>query len=910
MSAARAAVRPDAVRRKVEAWLAERDGTAALALAARPEWPAEPALTVDGVTVRVVPCLTPLAARAALHERADGERLVLLTELGDDELGDGLLAHLSKQRIRKIDAWDLVRQMFSGAALDPTLVRLGRWVADALADHVPPQGWSPPPGAIVTRDHALGCLTAELLGVPRAQLDDSGLLQWSTNAPAQRRFAGLPDPVAEGVTRYLVGTAGRTVAPILAAVRAGHGVDVIPVGLLAGVLWGPTTDQRVAVVTAAARARLEPRFGGVPPTPDQAAALHEAAEAWVYRTIDSGRDGREEATRLLHRAETIAEEIGVGALLGGSAVLPAGFGHRLRDFADAVRFAVPAGGVAVPALVAKAQQALATLEDHRAAEPERVTTARMAVRLLRWLTTSDDTPPATLREAVRRHAQQDGWVDRARLDVFTGDRDAAEAYRLLCQAVDARRARHDRQFATLLAEATAADAEPGALLRVEDVLDRVVQPILDHGQRVLLVVLDGMSVAAATEVAESLTENGSWLELTPDGGQREGVLAALPTVTEVSRCSLFSGRIATGGQAAERSAFSRRWPHGVLLHKTHLRAGAGATLDREIREALDDPAVPLVAAVVNTIDDALDRGEPGTAVWGGDTIPALRELVASVSDRVVVLLSDHGHVVDRGPDARVLAGAGGGNRWRPADEPATGLEATFTGSRVALGGGRIVLPWREDVRYGPRKAGYHGGASPAEAVIPLLVFSRGDDRAVPGWAGAPVASPHWWRELIIDGDTSAAGSGTTAPPPVATAPALGARRRVRPEAPQPDSLFELASDPATLPGVLGTNQARPDLVTALLSSERYAQRRDARLSLPDERVAAMLGTLLAGGGRATLETLAARAGVPAHRISGTVTVLRRLLQVEGYPVVTLDADRRTVHLDRDLLVEQFELDQP
>lgn len=117
---------PDAVRRRVEAWLAKDDQADAIALAARPEWPAEPLLKIDGTAVRVVPCPTPLAARAALHDRADGERLVLLTELTDAELGDGLLAHLSGQRVRKIDPWDLVRQMFGGVAdLDPTLVKVG-----------------------------------------------------------------------------------------------------------------------------------------------------------------------------------------------------------------------------------------------------------------------------------------------------------------------------------------------------------------------------------------------------------------------------------------------------------------------------------------------------------------------------------------------------------------------------------------------------------------------------------------------------------------------------------------------------------------------------------------------------------------------------------------------------------------
>ncbi|MEV0216788.1 BREX-2 system phosphatase PglZ [Micromonospora sp. NPDC050695] len=899
MSAPVAAAQPDAVRRKIEAWLAENDRAETIALTARPEWSAEPVLTIGDTQVRVVPCPTPLAARAALHDRPDGERLVLLTELTDSELGDGLLAHLSKQTVRKIDPWDLVRQMFGGVnALDPTLVRVGRWVANALTDHTPADGWPAPPGAILTRDHALRSLTSELLDLPPAELDNSGLVQWSTDARRQLRFTTLPDAVADGITTYLTGTAGRAAVPVMAAVRAGHGVDVIALGLLAGLLW-PAPNEKVAEVEAAVgRTRLEPRFGGLRLTSHQAKALHEAAEAWVYRTVDSGPTGRDEAMRMLRRAETIAADVGITGLLGASAVLPSGFVQRLRAFADAVRLAVPAGTTALPAAVARAQSALATVEAHRAADPRREETARMAVRLLRWLHTTDGPAPATLLDALHRQVRQDGWVDRARLDVFAGDPDqqVAEAYRLLHHAVDVRRSRHDQQFATLLAAATSAETEPGALLRVEDVLDRVVQPVLDHGRRVLLLVMDGMGVAAATELAESVTRTGAWVELSLDGGPRTGALAALPTVTEASRCSLLSGRIAAGRQQAERKAFQERFPTGRLLHKAALRAGAGAALDPEVLAALDDPSIPLVAAVVNTIDDALDRSEPGTTVWGDDTITAVGDLLTSAADRVVILVSDHGHVVDRGPDGVTLPSGSGENRWRPPTEAAGDSEVAITGSRVALGGGSVVLPWREDVRYGPRKAGYHGGASPAEAVIPLLVLSAGDDLAVPGWAGAPVASPDWWREPLPE------------TPPASAHPTQATRRRARrPVEEQPTGLFDLA--PTGAAAVSQPEPAAPDLVTALLASDHYAQRRDPRLPLADERVAALLGTLIASGDRATLDTLAARSGVPAHRINGTVTALRRLLQVEGYPVITVDADGRTVHLNRKLLIEQFELEQ-
>jgi hypothetical protein len=359
-----------------------------------------------------------------------------------------------------------------------------------------------------------------------------------------------------------------------------------------------------------------------------------------------------------------------------------------------------------------------------------------------------------------------------------------------------------------------------------------------------------------------------------------------------------------------------------LLHKAALRAGAGAALDPEVVSAVEDAFVPLVAAVVNTIDDALDRSDPGTIVWSDENINAVRDLLGLAQERVVVLVSDHGHVIDRGPEAVTRPSPSSENRWRPGQPTAGDGEIDVSGPRVALGGGSVVLPWREELRYGPRKAGYHGGAAPAEVVIPLIVLSAGNENAVPGWLGAPVASPAWWREPVVD---SAA--------PVAEPGPAGRRKPPRRTEQEGPALFELKPAPEAKPPVPDPSSgpqpshgqsthgqpsgAQPSvrqppvvapLVRQLLASEIYVQRNVGRTRLDNDRVAAMLSVLLAGGGRASMETLAADAAIPAHRIGGTVTALRKLLQVEGYAVLELDADGTTVKLDLALLVEQFHLE--
>jgi hypothetical protein len=298
--------------------------------------------------------------------------------------------------------------------------------------------------------------------------------------------------------------------------------------------WISASSLFLATDAATARGRLESWFGGHRLTDAEARAFSAAVETWVDRAI--GVDGGSaEANRMLARAGSIARGIDAMSLLDGSNLLPAGFAQRVRDVAAAVRLAVPAG-VADPARIAAAQAALSRLGEHRGGDPARLETMRMAVRLLRWLATPDNHQPATLFEALHREVHEDGWVDRARLNIFAGDTDpqVAEALHLLYRAADAHRARHDQQFAELLAAATQSEQDPGRLIRVEDVLDQVVQPILDHGRRALLLVMDGMSVAAATELAESLTRVGTWMELTPGGGPPAGVLAALPMITDLT----------------------------------------------------------------------------------------------------------------------------------------------------------------------------------------------------------------------------------------------------------------------------------------------------------------------------------------------------------------------------------------
>lgn len=873
----------------------------------RPHWNGPDTIEIDRATMRVVPCVSALAARAALLDWDHNGWLVLLTDRSDDDLGDGLLAHLVFQRLQMPSLWDAVRERFQARQLDPLLVREDRQLAETLLAETPPQGWPPVAGGALTRDVAWAALADRVLGLPRERLDALGLLEWTLDEVRVDSLDRLPERVRDGLLGWLSERTGETGRCTVDVVRAGHGVDAVPLALVAGLLAEERVDQ---VVAAEARGRLASRHGGRTPTGAAALDWAEAARALVERPSPGGRA----ALGLLERAQSLLADAGISDLAAYSPVLPAGLDERLRSFAHELHETVrqASDGSLDPATV---ERAYLDVTGHVLAElePWRVAHAGMAVRLARWLATPSGEPPATIADAVARQVRDDGWADRARADVWAGDGQddpvVAAAYRALYQAVTTRRARHDRRFAELLATHTAAGARPGSLLHVEAVLDEVVLP-LARQTPVLLLVVDGMSVAVATEVADGAAANG-WVECLPASQPvRRGALAALPTVTEVSRVSLLCGALGRGGQADEVVGLNR-WAaskglRAALFHKADIeRSTAGEALPEHVRTAMQDTSLRLVAVVLNTVDDALDRADPGRAAWNLETISHLRPLLghARGSGRAVVLASDHGHVIERRDSELRSHPDAGGARWRPAgpgSAPPSDDEVAMAGSRVLLGGGRVVLPWRETLRYLPLRAGYHGGASPAEAVIPVSVHVAGAADVPRGWEAVPPQAPSWWL-------------GSPVPPAErAEAEPVPPRRRAAPPTlfDQQDAVGPEEPTPARRPAARAA--AGDGLVAALLASPVFeAQRERARrVQLDEQKVTAMLGALLAGHGRLPQAALAAAAGIPEFRLPGVMSALQRLLNVDGYEVVGYDPDGETVVLDRVLLREQFRLDEP
>lgn len=240
------------------------------------------------------------------------------------------------------------------------------------------------------------------------------------------------------------------------------------------------------------------------------------------------------------------------------------------------------------------------------------------------------------------------------------------------------------------------------------------------------------------------------------------------------------------------------------------------------------------------------------------------------------------------------AAAGADSRWRPKSTgPVRDGEVLVSGPRVATDGGDAVLLWRDDVRYGPARAGYHGGASLAELAIPVLVYQRSLASSAPsGWGVAPPQSPAWWNDPVVE----------PKPGPTVPAPATKARRRPAVDRGAP-MLFDL--DEA------GASATAPDVVDRVLQSGVFADqvRAAGRRAADSGRVAVVLRELIGRGGRVHRDTVATLLGVPVTGVEPELAAMKRLLNVEGFAVLELVDGGEWLRLDEPLLREQFGVGQ-
>ncbi|MEQ4519557.1 BREX-2 system phosphatase PglZ [Pseudarthrobacter sp. B907] len=856
-------------------------------IAARPVWQGPPTIQAPGVAIRIRTAVSQLAALEAIADLPDSDGLIILTDVTEEDLGDAVTIPARGQRVIHLDEWSTVPELFSAVSFDSQLREYGNWLPQSLISLRPAGGWPKAPSGIVTVDLAMGGLLAAALGLDVNDAIDETRLLMALDLPEPRaRWTG----VSAELRAALVAWAGRSLgdaAKLALVASSGSKISVLAFGIALDVLWPdaagvgqPAADQ------IAARTRAERFFGGSPIASGEARAFASVTRQALLRMSLSGDSL---VAAVMQQAETWLADIGWAEGASRSDLLPAGFTARAGQLADALT------GTDFASLdLPRIEGMLGDLLGHQlaAGATGEVLAARMVVRLIRWLS-SDEPATQTLNDCVSLHVTDGSWVDRAAAAVWAGSNFEANAaaYAAVLDMVQERRRLRDLQLARRIADELAGppvDTAPGT----EDILPQVAHP-LAATTSCLLIVLDGMSAATANSIVEDVVHSG-WQELVADhegnGHTRRGVLSVIPSVTTFSRTSLFAGQLQAGQQADEKRLFG-----APLFHKDDLRAPAGARLPSDLIAGLNDHRKPMVGVVLNTIDDALAKHDPGGTTWALNNIQHLGDLLqaAAVAGRTLILTSDHGHVVERGSEYRPVAEAGA--RWRPTSSgPPAADEVQLSGRRVLAPGRSAVLPIVEDLRYSQKQAGYHGGCTLAEMIVPVVVLNRAGAPAPKGWRAAPPQMPSWWNDPVR---TQVAGDEQTRPRASRKARSAGPR--------QEQPLFQFGLESAAEPATAAPGAWIPELIR----SEMYGQQRTraGRRALSDSRVGDLLSVLAKYSGRIHRDSLASAGGVSVAELTSELAALRRLLNVEGYQVLTQDSDGVTVVLDGGLMAEQFGL---
>ena len=882
---------------QLERVLASDSSTVALAIRAkaRQAWPET--LNQCGRQFALRWCESSLAIREALCdvEQYDPETagLVVLTPLATHEIAEDIAARLARARVFQPEGWDIVRQLFQAKETD---ARLGRfaWMPQCLIDGAAQGPYPPVANGFLGLETAWQEVLQRFLRIPAARPDAVSLLTWSTTAGADATIDQLPAAARADVMRWLSEAAGSAGEMLLGCVEAGRTADALPLGLVCGVVFAPEGEGQAALGQAAIR--LE-RFVN-----DKHIGVLEG-RAWARAAEQVVRAaGLETARATLDRADALLRDLRVAEFAHLSDLLPAALDQRMQDFALAL-----SAHVAEPTEANLSQVELQADRVLRhtlmAAQPPRAERVGMARRLARWLLTA---PPsvASLPSAAAWQCDEGAFVDWARFRLLGGDEipELSQAYGACREALIVRRNKFAQPFANALIEWNAnKPSVDGRLVPVESVLEHVVAPIA-AAHSTLLLVMDGLSISIFRELFARSASHG-WAEMVPSElGQPLVGVAALPTVTEVSRTSLLCGRLTLGAAAQERSGFAS---HAALL--AHSRAGAPPRLFHKgdladatnlapgVRAAIADPHQRVIGVVYNAVDDHLSGPDQLHQRWTLEDLrlllPLLRE--AREARRVVVITADHGHLLEDGTTQ--VSNGGESDRWRPGTDGRAPHEVAVSGGRVVTsdGSNTVVCLWGESTRYRGRKNGYHGGLSPQEVTVPLAVMVP-LGMNLPGWTLAPPAQPEWWELPPIPKSKE--------DKPAVAQPVRPAGRKSTAEVGQPQLFEEIELPIAPAP-------TAPDWISALLSGTIYASQRQlaARVALPDEKMRALLTALSERGGKLSRAALAQRLAMPEIRLGGMLSAVRRMLNVDQAPVLVIDEAAGTVELNIALLHQQFRL---
>lgn len=692
------------------------------------------AVDVKAESWPVMTCASPLAVRDAMRRHSADKTPVVLIYAGEDhDLGMDVLARCAKRRGIPHDLWQTVLALFRAAHIDPRLAR-HRWLAELLVRFMPAEGYAPVRSLVLDQDRAWKELLRVVLGFESSPPTELDLLRWAGDPMRREQFKTLEEPVRQEIVQRLRDALGELVSFVFAAIDAGSADDLVAVAMLCESLDGSSAATEAA--RAKVLARLEVLFNGLTLSPRAVHQLAGAANAWFDRASEAVKQhqvARYEALVTQLKAEPLAAHARFGA---------AALREKTQAFARALNdLDLPAAKAQLDALTGHRGPVLREASELR---------CRMALRIVSWLVHPWVAPEGSLSSLAATYRNDIAWVDWAQTVLLEGDdsADLANAYGQLREKGRVRRDTFDARFAEVLVT----DKPDGTLLLpIEDALAKCIASVAAAG-RCLLIVVDGMSIPVFLELHHSLRNHG-WVQFEREGEPFPILLAMLPSTTDASRTSLLSGVATTGSASSERAGFSA---HPALLapsvagkppaifHKRDLLDSSGTALSDDLRSALGDTRQRVVAVVINAVDDHLTKADQLRLRWNLSQFKGLDALLAEArsSDRSVMFTSDHGHVLDQD---MVMQGSSPNARWREPNLESYPGEIALTGARVKAASGldRVVLAWSSRLRYASKRNGYHGGCSPAEALVPIASYRYGV-KAAEGWMARDDVTPEWW----------------------------------------------------------------------------------------------------------------------------------------------------------------------
>ena len=882
-------------------WLRESDAVAIGLHVAQP-WKTPAIVDFDAWKAQVIRADTVFQVRETLLDAERNKaRIILLTKLQQGDLGNDVVARLARNRLFAIDHWASLCSLFKAKELDRSICDAS--LAEALLECAPADGYPPVSAGVLDAGTVWRATYRHVFEMGEREPDLVTLLLWATKKVASSRYFNVVEELRVSLRHRLISNLGDTADSILRFVDCQ--AEALALAVVSQVVFG---DGQDAVLDAAA-ARMEQYHNNKPISKLVGRALSRIANDAIA-DLDRTDDLRS-AQEHLQRADELLKLLRCEDYAYRSQLTLLGYEQRLSRFGNQIRTTLAGRN---QEQIRQCEAFQADIAVHRRAKigqrTEQLSRTEMALRLLRWL--ADPVPAATsFSEMINVYRKELAFVDWARESICRGEdvADLTKAYQQLDQAVLARREQFNQTFAKSLTDWTATGSTFKDVCGVEDVLQEFVAKIAAANNRVLLVVLDGMSWAVCHELLVDI-RNEHWFEATLNESSTvpAPIVATIPSITTYSRTSLLSGELVKGDLSIEKRNFEanaalkqvcdKRYPP-VLFHKKEVTEGARGIVGDDLSKAILSTNNKIVGVVFNAIDDRLSSAQQVREDWTINRISPLGAVLklARDSGRVVILASDHGHVWHR-PEAKLCSGDSG-SRWRSDIGDVHEGEVAIKGSRVREENGSrsVIVPRVETIYYGRQQNGYHGGATPQEMVSPLVILMD-NTSTYSGLFPCEYAKPEWWFAPPV-------ASAIDEEPPVTI---------VKPKKPMGlfDEQMEEEKKHTAMPVKLD-----PQITTVhtawldrLFASTGYKDQKEfvRRHALKDDLVRRCLESLNSSGGIMTPAAFSNVANIPAARLDGFIVRIQRLLNMDGYEILTFSRTENRIELNVQKLKRQFDLD--